>query len=96
VDVADPGAARDGAGELEPREDRAGRAGLVPEVEVIGLGLVEVDGLLDQAQAQHVRVERDVRLRVARDHRDVVQALELHVVPFVVAVRILACNCVRN
>ena len=78
VDVAEAGAAAGGAGELEPREDRAGRAGLVAEVEVVGVGGVEVDRLLDQAEAEHVAVERDVGLGVGRDHRDVVQAVEVH------------------
>ena len=76
--VAERRAARRRAGELEPGEDRAGRALLVAEVEVVGLGLVEVDGLLDQPQPEHVGVELDVLLRVARDHRDVVEPFELH------------------
>ena len=66
------------AGELEPGEDRARGALLVPEVQVVGLGRVEVDGLLDEPQAEDVGVEVDVPLRVAGDHRDVVHALELH------------------
>jgi hypothetical protein len=78
VDHPDAGAAAGGAGELEPREDRAGRAGLVAEVQVVGVGRVEVDGLLDQPQAERVRVEVDVGLGVARDHRDVVEPFELH------------------
>ena len=38
-----------------------GEPGLVAEVEVVGVGRVEVDGLLDQPQAEHVGVEVDVR-----------------------------------
>ena len=38
---------------------------LVAEVEVVGVGLVEVDGLLDEPQAERVGVEVDGRLRVA-------------------------------
>jgi len=78
VDLAHARAAARGAGELEPGEDRARRALLVAEVEVVRLGRVEVDGLLDEAKAQQVRVERDVALGVPRDHRDVVQSRELH------------------
>jgi hypothetical protein len=45
---------------------------------VIGGDIVLVDGLLDQAQAKHVRVERQVLLRVRGDGGDVVQAAEIH------------------
>jgi hypothetical protein len=40
--------------------------------------VVLVDGLLDQAQAEPIDVEVDVRLRVARDRGDVVDAFESH------------------
>ena len=54
VDHPEPGAPARGAGELEPGEDRSGRALLVAEVEVVRLGRVEVDGLLDEAEAEDV------------------------------------------
>ena len=72
VDHARAGSARLRAGELEPGEDRPGRALLVAEVQVVGLGRVEVDRLLDHPQTQHTSVEIDVSLGVAGDHRDVV------------------------
>jgi hypothetical protein len=72
VDVAQARPALGDAGELEPSEDRAGRSLLVAEVQVVGVGRVEVDGLLHQPQAQDVGVELDVLLRVAGDHGDVV------------------------
>jgi hypothetical protein len=81
VDHPGAGAARPGARELEPREDRAGRALLVAEVQVVRVGGVEVDGLLHEAQAEDAGVELDVPARVAGDHRDVVHALELHGAP---------------
>jgi hypothetical protein len=87
VDHARARAAASGPWELEPGQDRPGRAGLVAEVQVVGVGLVEVDGLLDEPQAQHARVEVDVRLRVSRDHGDVVEALELHLALLVEVVR---------
>ncbi len=59
-------------GELEPCEDRAGRALLVAEVEVVGLRRVEVDRLLHHPQPHQVGVEVDVSLGFAGDHRDVV------------------------
>src|SRR3954447_2461840 len=43
MDVPDPRPPRSRARELEPREDRTRRAGLVAEVEVVRLGLIEVD-----------------------------------------------------
>ena len=50
VDHAGAGAAGARVGDLEPRQDRAGSAGLVSEVEVVGERIVEVDRLLDEAQ----------------------------------------------
>ena len=75
-----PGAGTTGgrAGELEPGQDRARRAALIAEVQVVGLGCVEVDRLLDQPQAEHAGIEVDVALRITGDHRDVVKAVELH------------------
>ncbi len=67
------------AGELEERQDRAGRRALVAVVEVVDVGLVEVHGLLDEPQAERARVEVDVARSVAGDRRDVVQAFECHV-----------------
>ena len=60
VDHAVARAAERGAGELEEREDRAGRPGLVAEVQVVDVGLVEVDRLLHQPQPEQARVEVDV------------------------------------
>ena len=47
--------------------DRARLAGLVAVVEVVGLGIVEVDGLLDQPETQSAGVEVHITLRLARD-----------------------------
>ena len=49
-------------------------ATLVAVLEVIGVRLVEVDGLLHQAQAEEARVERKVCLRVAGDGGHVMDA----------------------
>jgi hypothetical protein len=46
--------------------------------EVIGGDIVLIDGLLDQPQAEDVGIEGEVRGRVCRDRRDVVQTLEVH------------------
>ncbi len=50
-DFAGSGVAASGAGPGEKGEDGSGRAGVVAEVEVVGSGVVEVDGALDEAQA---------------------------------------------
>jgi hypothetical protein len=55
-------------------EHRAGAAGLVAVIEVIGPGVVEVDRALDQPQAQRACIEIQVSQRVAGNGRDVVQA----------------------
>jgi hypothetical protein len=72
--LAGADAAARGAPPREEGEDRAGRAGRVAEVEVVGAGVVEVDGLLDQAQAEDAGVEVDGALGVAADRGDVVDA----------------------
>ena len=78
--VHHPGAraARDGAGVLEEGQLGAGAAALVGVEQVVDAGVVLVDGLGHQPQAEHARVEVDVARRVAGDRRDVVDALEPH------------------
>ena len=78
VDHPDAGAAACRAGELEPGQDRARRALLVAEVEVVRLRRVEVDGLLDEAQPEQIGVEAHVLPGVARDHGDVMEARKVH------------------
>jgi hypothetical protein len=51
---------------------------LVAVVEVVDVGSVEVDRLLDHPQPEQPRVEVDVARGVAGDRGDVVDALELH------------------
>ena len=59
-------------------QQRAGRRGVISVIEMIGAGIVEVDGLLHEAQAEHPRVEVDVALRIRRDGGDVMKAREAH------------------
>ena len=73
---AGPSARR--VGKLEERQDRSRGSPLVAVVQVVDVGRVEVDGLLDQPQPQQTRVEVDVAGRVRRDARDVVDAVKLH------------------
>jgi len=49
---------------------------------VIDGRIVLVHRLLDEPQAEDAGVEVDVPRRVARDQRDVVDPLELHLPPF--------------
>ena len=75
--LADAGAA---AAHALPREEghrRAGRAGRRAVVEVIDARVVEIDGLLDEAQPQHLGVEVEVALRRAADRGDVVEAFDV-------------------
>ena len=76
--LADAEPARSGMLPREEGQDRAGLAGLVAVVEVVGAGIVEVDGLLDQAQAERAGVEVEVAAGRARDGRDVVDAVLTH------------------
>jgi len=63
---------------------------------VIRVGRVDVDRLLDESKPPDVGEELDVLLRVARDHRDVVHALELHGLLQVVAHATISDHCARN
>ncbi len=85
VDHAGSGPARPGAGELEPGQDRPGGALLIAEVQVVGIRGVEIDRLLDQAQAEDVGVEVDVAAGVAGDHGQMVHAFKLHGVSVLLA-----------
>jgi len=63
--------------DVRPREeghDGAGASRIVAVVEVVGSGVVEVDGLLDEAEAEDSGVELDVACGVAGDGGDVVDA----------------------
>ena len=57
----------------EEGEDGAGGAEVVAEVEVVGAGVVEVDGALDEAEAEDLGVEVEVGLGVGGDGGDVVK-----------------------
>ncbi len=72
-DFAGAGVAAAGAGPGEEGEDGSGRAGVVAEVEVVGSGVVEVYGALDEAQAEDLGVEVEVALGVGGDCGDVVE-----------------------
>ena len=58
----------------EEGQDGAGAAGLVTVIQVIGTGVVEVDGLLDEAEPEDTPVEVEVAGDRAREGRDVVEA----------------------
>ena len=51
--------------EGEEGQDRAGPAGLVPVIQVVGARIVEIDGLLDEPQAENPGVAGEVALRRA-------------------------------
>jgi hypothetical protein len=78
VDHPGTGAAARGAAELEERDVGARAPLLVGVEEVVDARLVLVDSLLHHPQAERSRVEVDVRLRLAGDRSDVVDALQLH------------------
>src|SRR5262249_37494068 len=73
-DLAGPLTAAPGAGPGGEGQDGAGSANLIAKVEVVGLGVVEVDGAFDQAETEDAGVEVQVVLRVAGDGGDVVNA----------------------
>src|SRR5579884_226170 len=75
------GAPRLGARVLEEREVGARPGVLVAVEEVVDAGVVLVDGLGGQPQAEHAGVEVEIAPRVAGDGADVVDAFELHGLP---------------
>ena len=72
--LPDPEPARRRALPCEEGQDRARMAGRIAVVEVIGAGVVEIDRLLDQAQAKRPRVEIEVPARRACDARHMMDA----------------------
>nr|WP_230316130.1 hypothetical protein [Conexibacter sp. W3-3-2] len=82
VDHAGRGATAARSGVLEERHVAAGPAVLGGVEEMVDGRVVLVDGLGDEPQAEDARVEVDVPGGVTGDGADVVDALELHGVPF--------------
>jgi hypothetical protein len=72
-DFAGAGGAFADVGPGKEGEDGAGGAEVVAEVEVVGAGVVEVDGALDEAEAEDLGVEVEISLRVGGDGGDVVK-----------------------
>jgi hypothetical protein len=60
----------------EKREDRTRGSGVIPEVEVVSPGIVEVYGLLDETQPKHIRIEIQIPLWVASYSSHMVQAYD--------------------
>src|SRR5271165_4157624 len=63
-----------GSGPCKERQDSPRTAVPVAIVEMIGFGIVEVDGHLDKTQSQDASVEIHVLLRIARNRRDVMNS----------------------
>ena len=77
ADLADAMPALADIREREVGHHRARRAELVGIIEMVDVGRVEIDGLLDPAQAELVGEELIVLPRIAGHRRDVMQALDL-------------------
>ena len=69
------GAAARNSGPREKREDRPGRTGIVAVIEMIGAGIVLVDGLFDEALPEHAGVEIHVLAGIGGDRGDVMEAV---------------------
>jgi hypothetical protein len=59
----------------EEGEDRAGLTCLVAVVQVVGAGIVEVDGFLDEPETERAGVEVEVAARGSSDRRHVMNAM---------------------
>ncbi|MNI34839.1 hypothetical protein D3C73_888410 [compost metagenome] len=77
ADFADARAAKHHVLEGEIGHDRAGRTVFVTVIEVVDAGIVEIDGLLDPAQAERFGEEAVVLTGIRRHRRDVVQSLDI-------------------
>ncbi len=65
---------------FEKRQIEPGAAVVIAIEEVVDGRVVLVDRLLDEPEPEHAGVEIDVRLGVAGDRADVMDAFELHCV----------------
>ena len=72
--LAYPLAAARGMGPGEEGKDGPRGPGIVAKVEVVGPGIVKVDGALYEAEPQHFGIEIQIPLRVRSNRGDVVQA----------------------
>ena len=63
-----------GAGPREEGQDGARGAEIVTEVEVVAAGIVEVDGALDEAEAEQFGIEVESALRIRGDGGDVMKS----------------------
>src|SRR5919201_4893704 len=77
-DLSNPAAAAPPARPREKCDRRPRPAGSIPEIQVIGRRIVEVDGAFHQAQAEHARIKIHVPLRITGDRGDMVNAAQLH------------------
>src|SRR5687768_14602828 len=77
----------------EERHDAARRPLGVAKVEVIGAGIVEVDGQLHEPEPEDLRIEVEIALRVAGNRRDVMQSEDHGLAPERVAERIRSPSC---
>ncbi len=64
---------------FEKSHQRARTPLLIPEVEVIGSGIVKVDGLLHELQAEDLRVEIDRALGVGTDCREMMETPDRYI-----------------
>src|SRR5277367_6172489 len=55
-------------------KDGAGGSGVVSEIEMVGARVIEVDGALDEAQAENIGIEVQITLRIGGDSGDVVES----------------------
>ena len=63
---------------LKKRQCSTRSSRVIAVVQVICTGIIEVDGLLDESQAQHTAIELGVTRTVSGDCGDVMNALQLH------------------
>src|SRR5580698_4695364 len=63
-DLASSGVPTAGVWPREEGQNGAGRSSVIAEIEMVGTGIVEVDGALDEAQAEDLGVEVEVSLGV--------------------------------
>src|SRR5262245_13502899 len=69
---------------MRPREEcknRAGMARLIAEIEMIGAGIVEIDGLLDESQNQYAGVDIKIAIRADVDRGHMINTHACHGIP---------------
>ena len=73
-----PAHAPAGTGPWKKSYDCSGAPNVITEIKMVAAWVVEIDGALDETQTQRLGIKIEIRLRIARDRGDVMDASAAH------------------